>query len=363
MSQERVYLPGLNGLRSVAVISVLSCHILYMNIGESILINWGIAHYAVTMFFVVSGFLITFLLLKERENQKKIDINKFYVRRILRIWPIYFLYISISIVSILIQKDINLFETPSILCYILLSGNFIYFFSTHGLQLLEHFWSIGVEEQFYLFWPWSFKFSKDNRSLLFIIVSIIFAYLTIKMIAYIFAKQESNIYMFIKQTRFDCMLIGAFGAVMYFQKNKIFFNIFSNKILQLISWLLYFLIGFNIIYFPVILAHEIIAVATLILIIGQIYKPLFSLEIKIFDFIGKISYGLYVIHPIVLYYLSKLFKGLILNEYLKWTLFVAISIFISIIIAWLSYKYFESYFLNFKKKYTVIKSSNIANYK
>jgi len=358
MSQERIYLPGLNGLRSVAVMSVLACHILYMNIGEKFLINWSIAFYAVTMFFVVSGFLITFLLLKEHENQKTINIKNFYIRRVLRIWPIYFLYVSISIVSILSQKEINLFETPSIIFYILLSGNFIYFFSPQGLHLLEHFWSIGVEEQFYLFWPWSFIFSKNKKKLLFLTIILIITYLAIKMIVYILAKQNSDIYMFIKQTRFDCMLIGAFGAIMYFQKNVIFMKIFSNKFLQLISWLLYFAVGFNIVYFPVILVHELISVATLILILGQIHNPLFSLESRVFDFLGKISYGLYVIHPIVLFYLSTIFKNLILNEYLKWTLFVVLSMFISIILAWLSYKYFESYFLRLKTKYSVIKSGN-----
>jgi|GEM_PF-3393542 peptidoglycan/LPS O-acetylase OafA/YrhL len=64
MKENTIYLHGLNGMRSIAALSVLVCHIFYTNIGEIYLIDWPIAHYAVTMFYVISGFLITFLLLR-----------------------------------------------------------------------------------------------------------------------------------------------------------------------------------------------------------------------------------------------------------------------------------------------------------
>jgi peptidoglycan/LPS O-acetylase OafA/YrhL len=80
---NKVYFPNLNGLRFFAAFSVM----LYHFFGEG-LIN---GHYGVVLFFVLSGFLITYLLFEEKEKFGKIEIKKFYFRRILRIWPLYYL--------------------------------------------------------------------------------------------------------------------------------------------------------------------------------------------------------------------------------------------------------------------------------
>ncbi|MBP6663030.1 MAG: acyltransferase, partial [Paludibacter sp.] len=92
MNNNRIYLPGLNGLRALAAITVLISHIFQDTFG-----NWGLEYLnlplftdGVTLFFVISGFLITYLLLQELGKTKTIDIPKFYIRRILRIWPIYY---------------------------------------------------------------------------------------------------------------------------------------------------------------------------------------------------------------------------------------------------------------------------------
>lgn len=361
MNEKPIYLPGLNALRSIAAFSVIVCHLFYMDIGEKFLIDWGIAHYAVTMFFVISGFLITFLLLKEKEKTNTIKIKKFYFRRILRIWPIYFLYLLIISILMILDGNYEIFLSPSFLSFIFISGNLIAFFSTIGMDSIVHFWSIGVEEQFYLFWPWANKLSASINKLLNIIIISIVSLLSIKFLIYFIYGTHSDIYIFIKQTRFQCMLIGAIGALMFFNNNKLFINITSNKILQLISWLFYFALGLNYIYFPPIIAHEFVAIATLIIIIGQIHNPLFKLESKLFNFFGKISYGLYVVHPLILILFAKIFIQLEMNMYLKWTLFFTLSSSFSVLLAWLSFKYFESYFLKFKTKFAMVKSTNVKS--
>jgi len=112
MKEYTLYLPGLNGLRAFAALSVVFAHISQKGIAEFGLLKilaYPIADFGVTLFFVISGFLITYLLLMELNKNKDIDIKKFYIRRILRIWPIYYLFIVICIGTFVIlgrQKEI-----------------------------------------------------------------------------------------------------------------------------------------------------------------------------------------------------------------------------------------------------------------
>ncbi|MGC3978989.1 MAG: acyltransferase [Paludibacteraceae bacterium] len=107
MKTTPVYLPGLNGLRAIAALSVVFAHISQKGIadfGLPFFIDLPMAGYGVTLFFVISGFLITFLLLKEQAKKQTIDIKKFYVRRILRIWPILLSVYSILFVGFQIHE-------------------------------------------------------------------------------------------------------------------------------------------------------------------------------------------------------------------------------------------------------------------
>jgi len=167
-------------------------------------------------------------------------------------------------------------------------------------------------------------------------------------------------YSSLKQTRFHCMMIGVIGAILYNQQNKLFLKVFSNKFLQLLAWFFYFVVGLAVIHSPVFFTHELIAFATLVIIIGQIVNPIFNLETRYFDFLGRISYGLYVIHPLVLYVLASVFIRIQMYDLLKWAIFFVLSSAISIGLAWLSYKYFEMPFLRLKSKFAVVKSANVG---
>eukprot|EP01037_Dinobryon_pediforme_P011462 gene11462-11552_t len=119
---------------------------------------------AVIFFFVLSGFLITFLLLNEKDQTGKISVKKFYLKRIFRIWPLYFLMIGLSIgyfnTSDFFQHQAipnytKLYEHIGLyaLLFLLIAPNMV----TLGVPSIGYAnptWSIGVEEQFYLIWPW-----------------------------------------------------------------------------------------------------------------------------------------------------------------------------------------------------------------
>ena len=175
-----IHLPGLNGLRSIAALGVMFSHIAlelksfgvnpYLfgvnSVGNSA--GLMLAPYGVSIFFSISGFLITYLLLHERAIGS-INIKNFYMRRIFRIWPLYYLYFFIVIITLEFFK-ID-FPKTSILFYLFLSAN-IPFLINQNILLIAHYWSLGVEEQFYALWPWLMKLSKEkilNRSALLLI--------------------------------------------------------------------------------------------------------------------------------------------------------------------------------------------------
>lgn len=359
MKDKTIYLPGLNGLRSIAALSVLISHISLRGIANFGLpfIDFPMAGYGVTLFFVISGFLITYLLKQEILKQKNVDVKKFYLRRILRIWPIYYLFILICICTFFVLGKEHEIISEQLWFYVFFGAN-IPFVLQQGIMILVHYWSIGVEEQFYLFWPWIVRLTLD-KLLKVSIVIFLFLFMT-KILLWFYLGPSSYPYRFIMVTRFHCMMVGAIGAILFFDDKQWFLKLFSNKIAQAISWSLFLLIGFNFIHIPPVIGQEIVAVASLGMIFGQVIVKgqLFTLENQLCDFIGKISYGIYVIHPLVILLFSKFFRCMDIALSLKYTLVYSSVVFTTIFIAWLSYTYFEKPFLKLKNRFAVVQSTN-----
>lgn len=352
---KSIHLPGLNGLRAIAALSVMWGHVFQSDFG-----NWGIEGYTlsivadgVTLFFVISGFLITYLLLHEQEQSRTVSIPKFYMRRILRIWPIYYLYMLIAVLSTSTWHD------PNIWYYCFFTAN-IPFILTAGIWPIVHYWSLGVEEQFYLFWPWLVKLTKGRTYRLLTLAVIVCAtWLTCKWGIYL-ALGTNTAYRFFAVTRFDCMMIGAIGAILYFMKSKLFTHILMNRTLGLVCLLILLLSQpwFGVIPAPV--RPQFIAVLSLVCIASQLDNPIINLENRVCDFIGKISYGIYVIHPLLIFGLSAIYRstGLQLPATAATVLIYCIITAATILIAWLSYKFFESPFLKLKNKFAIVHSRN-----
>ncbi len=370
-TSKTVYLPGLNGLRAIAAIAVVISHIT-LGLNEFGLNNkiFGtdmdgnasglkLAGYGVTIFFTLSGFLITFLLLKEKEVRGNVRIKDFYIRRILRIWPLYYLYFLVCIVTILIYG--LTFTKSSIPFYIFLAAN-IPFILAKTLPFLAHYWSLGVEEQFYLFFPQLAK--QPNRKLFKIALALIFILLFIKFIFWVlYRKYNIEIpFLSISVTRFHTMLIGVVGAILYYNRNSKFLSLATHRLTQILAWVCLLLIAINKFHIASVIDGELVSLISLFLIMGQVTKKnnLINLENKVYDFIGKISYGIYVIHPILIFYFSRLFGHLAdtTENYVMLYLLVTAT---TILLAYLSYEFYEKKFLKLKAKYATIKSSNTKN--
>lgn len=361
MTNKKIYLPGLNGLRAIAAITVLISHIFLDTFG-----NWGIKGLdlplftdGVTLFFVISGFLITYLLLHEIKNTNTIDIPKFYIRRILRIWPIYYLYILLVIAVLWWYGQEADILNERLFNYIFFTAN-IPFLSAMGISLIVHYWSIGVEEQFYLFWPWLVKLSMKKITIA--AFSVLIAWFLLKYGSYILFTNKSIIYKFLNVTRFHCMMIGAIGAIANYNKNQFFMNVFTNKWSQRIAWMVFVFSAPIFKFVPALITAEAIAILSLFLIMSQIdgKTKFINLEHNYFDFIGKISYGIYVIHPLVIFILSSYWLQFSVSMplWLQYTFIYSIVPLVTILIAWLSYEKFEKPFLKLKNRFAVVESKN-----
>jgi peptidoglycan/LPS O-acetylase OafA/YrhL len=359
-----IHLKGLNGIRAIAALFVLLAHItlsfthfglnahLFGSYADGSPRTLDMAGYGVSMFFSLSGFLITFLLLKEKE-QSRINISKFYMRRILRIWPLYYTYFFLVVACLLFFQ--LPFQQNTLLYYLFFGANIPFILGIHT-PLLVHFWSLGVEEQFYLFWPWLGRLSRRTLflSCLFICVLLI----SLKIYLHVF-KAGSILEQIIHVNRFHCMLFGALAALLYYQQQKLFLYLATHKLTQLIAWLCLLLAMVNRFHVASFLDNELISGITVLLILGQITsKGLLKLENRVLDFLGKISYGLYVIHPLVIYlfirfYPRQFIQGRVLDYVILYSSICLVSVFLS----HLSFEYLEKPFLKLKqRRFSIVKS-------
>ena len=173
---EIKYFKNLDGIRAIAVLMVMLSHFLTplhskFNILQQLLNKSSmLGQLGVSLFFVLSGFLITRILLNTKE--KKQYFKNFYVRRILRIFPLYYLFLILFyyIFPFILDTEIPKFSQQ--LYYFTYLQNFAITFKWDSVGPI-HFWSLAVEEHFYIFWPFIIYFFKDNKVIRIIILLIV----------------------------------------------------------------------------------------------------------------------------------------------------------------------------------------------
>ncbi len=363
-TEKPIFFPGLNGIRAIAAWAVVVSHItVYMY-------RFGLSPYllgrmpngapqyihlsvfGVTIFFALSGFLITYLLLAEQAVQP-ISIRNFYIRRILRIWPLYYTYL---VVALVVSRLGNVpHESISDLFYFFFCPNVPKSFQLRS-DLLGHYWSLGVEEQFYLFWPVFVRFF--HRRLFTATAVFLAGFMALKVVGF-YVYTGTVFHTAVDVNRFSCMMIGAMGAYLYFHRHAYFLRWATHGAIQAIGWLLVALAAINRFHIANIINHEVMACFATALILGQIYgKGLFNLNTSTLDYLGKISYGIYVIHPLVIFSLGWLLHGR-LSAQNPWHYAVVYALCIggTLLAAHLSYQYLEKPFLRLKTRFARVKSA------
>ena len=196
------HLPSLDGLRAVAAFLVVFYHL-----G----MNWAPGGLGVLTFFVLSGFLITWLLLKEEDKSGKISLKLFYIRRSLRIFPAFYAYwLLVSAALLLMHKRYVVAQAISSLFYV---NNYYQALYGDPDTDFSHTWSLGVEEQFYLLWPLFFLLLKHTRNRLkFLIAAVVVIALYREALVFLLHRDQGYIYEAF-DTRADHLLIGCLLAV------------------------------------------------------------------------------------------------------------------------------------------------------
>jgi peptidoglycan/LPS O-acetylase OafA/YrhL len=373
---KKIQFPGLNGVRFIAALLVIVDHteLFKSYLGYPTL--WANSYsaylgaFGVSIFFVLSGFLITYLLLEEQQVAP-IRIRHFYLRRMLRIWPIYYL---IVVLGFLVIPHLNFFQVPMysrdmedflprLLLFLGLAANvaFVYFPTVPFANVL---WSVAVEEQFYLYWP---HVVRIKRNLLWIMLFLLFGYLALKFHA---GSIDRQFELLVIRTRFSSMIIGGIGAyLLFYQKSLIPF--LYNRVVQAVLLLLFVGMGMDWIPYHSFawLQDELISLVVCGLILNIASNPdsLISLEHRFFSYLGKLSYGLYVYHlfavVLVLRGLPAIVNLQMLPTWLAYPLNLGMILILTTGISHLSYRYYESYFLRKKIKFTTILSGDLAKTK
>ena len=383
---KKVYFPGLNSLRFIAASVVIVHHVEqikslygYQNYFDNIFIH-NIGGYGVTFFFALSGFLITYLLLVEQRTKKTISIKSFYIRRTLRIWPLYYL---LGILSLVILPHISALNIPiwqgelehNYLTQAILYVTFFPNVAVSFLGTIPHanqVWLIGVEEQFYLIWPLVVRYSRNIWRAIFKIMGV---YLSIRLIfiAMILASENSismsdSLFQwseFVKYSRIDCMAIGALGgALLYYSPQTLrpFYRLTSQYLLYAVS-LLFLIIGgvprgilwhFN---------QEIFAILSTLMIlnIATNRQTIFKLQNPSLDYLGRISYGLYMYHCLciaIAFYVVNRFTTYSLSELAGNAIAYPLTMTITILLAAASYHWLEKPFIRYKHKFVRVASGD-----
>lgn len=370
-----VYFENLNAIRFVAAFLVIIHHVEQFKDMFHKPNHWNhqvvysIGKLGVVLFFVLSGFLISYLLFKEQEITKTINIKNFYIRRVLRIWPLYFLIVFLAL---LILPFLNFFAIEGysrevvwedlfykVILYALFLPNLA--LSLYGfIPYLSQAWSIGVEEQFYLIWPLLNKKVKNKWGLMMVVVIV---YLAIKF-GLNFLPQNDLVIIagkFWRSTPIDCMAIGGMFAVLIYQNNN--FTRFVREILfaRLTQWIVLLitvgsiLINLHIPY----LEYEFYALlfGALICNFAVNERRIFSMENRILNYLGKISYGLYMFHSIAIVCSIKFLTNFgSLNNYVLYP----VAMITSVVLASLSYSLLEKRFINKKGRYSKVISGDEA---
>ncbi len=369
--KDKVHFPNLDGLRFIGAFLIIVIHIENLKVvaGKEPM-AWvkdylPIGGLDVSLFFVLSGFLITFLLLKEKDKTSTINLKKFYLRRMLKIWPLYYL---IGFIGLIILPQLYIYSSGNYSGY----GNSWYSALLYGLFLpplmksmaIGAAWSVRVEELFYLLWAVILRSTKKYFNVLIAIVVLGF-----------FLRNASAFLVHIKPIlifkianhlctdyRFGCMAIGGIAAYLHITDRKKLLSFLYRKDLQYVVYIVLLALfifkvhlpGFNFEVYSIFFAFLVLNLATN-------EQSILCFDYPLMNYLGKISYGLYLYNPIMrifcLAFTEKIYNRPLAGWQMNSVLYFS-AIASTILISILSYEFFEKPFLRAKNRFAVIKTTS-----
>lgn len=354
MENKTGYIPYLDGCRALAILFVVFSHV---GLGKIIPGRFG-----VSLFFFLSGFLITRLLLTEIKEKGRISFAAFYLRRLFRLYPaLLAMILCSSIAAYLMNCSL---QTKDVFAALFYYTNYYIGWVRIPVEncgrLLDIFWSLSIEEHFYLVFPLIIQLALKKQSdhsiktFIYLLISLCIACLGMRAFTFFYYHGDldfvSNRIYFSSHTRIDSIIWGCLSAVLVFQQSSgKYFKFLQNKwviasgvLALLVSFtyrndffrqtLFYTIQGYGIfILVPLIGVHK-----------NKLLKNLLSNDWLIF--IGKLSYSLYLFHWIALKMSTQFFIEFSLNwQLLFWPLTILLSL--------SSYYLVEQPFMQLRKKF------------
>ncbi|SEG18867.1 Peptidoglycan/LPS O-acetylase OafA/YrhL, contains acyltransferase and SGNH-hydrolase domains [Bryocella elongata] len=372
--ENRAFYPALDGLRALALLLVVLEH--YREI------PWGWT--GVDLFFVLSGFLITGILYDSRNDAHR--VRNFYVRRTLRIFPLYYGVMAAVLFS---WPLFHWHLTWGWIAWPLYAGNLLHFLPSfaygtprqwlvdfqptgswhgHAVRLyLGHFWSLCVEEQFYLLWPWAVFAIKDRRKIAWFCAASLPFCLALRLLASHLAPARmlpTLLYSFLP-LRFDALLLGGLVAMLIRGPHRELLLLSTRRALLacvLVGAICASFLPAARLFLPRnahpswaytwgLTAIDILAAMLILAAIDHRSLVYRALRFGPFRWIGRISYGGYVFHDIWHYELSRWIANHPPRHPAFTTTVTALAL--TITVAWLSFRFYESPFLELKERCTL----------
>jgi len=366
------YFKELNSLRFLGFLGIFFGHVFFSNSPEIInsklyatVFNYGkiLGFISIDSFFVLSSFLITWKALEEIKFTKKFQFKNFLIRRSLRIWPLYFFIVFIGFLLEYLKSH-YLFESeklPSLWNFVLFILNYDIIENGYNfLFFMVFMWSISVEEQFYIFWAITIKwFNKylSEISFLIIFISLFFR---------IYFINDSLSLNFHTASALGNFGIGALTAILAF-KHQYFLDklksLSRNKILFIYVTIFTFFILMPVLLendFFIIIQRVLFSIFFSFIILEQTYcgnSIIKVSRIRYFNFFGKLSYGLYCYHGImitVVLQVNELFMESLIISLVLYPSLIFVS---TLLVSYVSFRFYELKFLKFKYKFSFLSSN------
>ncbi len=365
---SRFYAPELDVLRFFAFFGVFIFHAAPRNpefyaaagypswLSTFLISTFGAGAYGVDLFFALSAYLITSLLLRERSATGEVDLRGFYIRRILRIWPLYLGFVAFAAIAARLLPGQEL-PLRYVAGYTLLAGNWIYVFYGLPASFAIPLWTVSIEEQFYLAWPLALRKATVRAAALVAVGLLLIA--NVWRIALVFTAAPAQAMEYNTFTRLDPIALGVLIALFKSELPRLSRG-FRIVLLAggVATWITTFcvtvcLFPSKLSTWPSALGHFVTALASAAILLAVMDAQHAFFHNKWLRYLGKISYGLYVLHEFAHYCAMRL-----LPASTPWQVIgqSALGLALAIVLAAALYRWLESPFLRLKERFSHVQS-------
>jgi peptidoglycan/LPS O-acetylase OafA/YrhL len=371
-TSQKIY--GLDGLRFFSFVAVIINHVYDYLHYYGYTINkpgWlkAAGIYGVEYFFAGSGFLITYMLLAEKEKTGRFNIKYFYLRRIFRIWPAYYLLLLLVYLFVyqwhwfdipVLTEMFAPWQGRSLILFLCFMPHVAAMAGIPAAPYLDHTYTIGIEEQFYLVWALLFRFL--NKYFFRFILLLLLAGMVLSVIHYYFYVPIHNsifsflnpMAVFFNYSQFTTFALGSFIAVYYKSGHKSL-AFFQNKWLQtgfyvLLAVLMYLNIKTPFLYYEWVTLQ----VGVVLLIATFPNSSIIPYSHPVAEYLGRISYGVYLFHYIAITICIKFFVfagKMDIFKPVNLVVLVLLSVVLSVLFGLASYYTIEQYFMRIKNRF------------